>query len=72
MEHSGEVEVAPREIAKPDGLVALDDAWHGDRDSLDAREDKIDANLLEQGGVKDVLIGDGGEADGMEDFAIFV
>lgn len=72
LEHGSEIEIAPREIAEPDGLVALDDSRHRDRDSLDARENEIDANLLEQGGVKDVLIGDGGETDGVKDFAIFV
>ena len=35
LEHGGEVEVVPVEIAEPDGFVVLDDAGHGDRDSLE-------------------------------------
>ena len=62
----------PREIAEPDGLIALDDAWHRNRNGFDATQDEIDADLLKEILVKDILIRDGRKADGMENVAVFI
>ena len=35
LEKSGEIEVFPGEVAKPNGAITLNDAWHGDGDSFD-------------------------------------
>lgn len=46
----------PGEIAKPNGTVVLDEAGHSDGNSLDARHDKIDADLLRKCFVKLCLV----------------
>ena len=61
----------PREVTEPDGLVVFNDAWHGDRDGLDAAEDEIDADLLEKILIKDILVRDSGEADRVKNIAVF-
>lgn len=71
-EQGGEVEIVPREITEPDSLVALDDARHGDADGFDIREDEIDANLLKEIVVENALVGNGGKANRMQNFARLV
>ena len=71
MEELSKVEVVPREVTEPDGLVFLDDARHSNRDGLDARKHEINADLLEKIFVKDVLIRDGCEADRVKYVAVF-
>ena len=69
LEHSGKAEIVPVEIAEPDSFVALDDAWHRDRDGLEARNAEIDADLLKDDTVVLLLILDSGEFDRVKDFA---
>ena len=72
LEKFGEIKVVPRKIAKPDGLIALDDARHSDGNSFNAAQDEIDADLLKKILVKDILIRDGRKADRMENVAVFI
>ena len=63
LEHGGKVEIVPVEIAKPDGLIVLNDARHGDSDGLEARDAEINPDLLEHDAVEFLLVLDGGEFD---------
>lgn len=72
MKQSSKIEIMPRQIAEPNSLVALDDPRHSDANGFDIRENKIDANLLEKIVVENVLVGDGGKTDGMQNFARLV
>ena len=70
LEEHGEVEILPRQVTEVGSLTAFDNAGHRDRDGFDFGEDEVDLNLALEGGVKFILVVDGGKFDSMENFAV--